>query len=701
MPKLGEAFVVIRAALGPLKSGLAAARSAVGKAMSTITSTVKKAMSLTYKWIKRAFVAISAAVMGSVYAFSKFEEQMANVSTMLDDHTMNFMPRYSKAIRQMSVDFGEGTASLSKGLYDILSASIAPAKALDVLAVAAKTARAGMTTTAVAADVLTTMLNAYGLSADKVGRVSDILFAIIKKGKTTFAELAPSIGKIAGVSAIAGLSMEQLGAAMATMTRVLPTEIAATSARAIVMGFLKPMESAKAAAQKFGFELSSATLKAIGLTGVLQKLKGATGEQLAEMFPNVRGLAGLAVALKKMETNLEDYHLMLNSAGLTQKAYEKMTGTLAHTLRRLKQSFIILATSIGSTLAPAFDFLTKITISSTEKAIEYLEKHKFAIMKWAVVVAARINFVRGVMQDFIVGAYKNWPETWKFMKDVAVGQIDVIWKSFNLGLSATLEIAINMFVAFGKSLGHIFGKIWSEFENRAMVAGQRSLAKKIEYEREYSKELKKLAKGTTGGGTLGRVIAPEAAKRYAAEKAREKVALAEKQGIFDVAFPTIPTDTWATVGKSVIKEFVPALAKAKAKLAEVQEKMVEIQKASSKGIKVPAYIKNLMSERRAEMRKLEKELLDQIDRMENAAKEATGAVGLPTGGVGGGAGGPMAAAGSGKVGFVGLRDAWGALAQSINKDRTQENILKEAQLTNKKLDTVNDNLDNFDLGVVT
>ena len=90
----------------------------------------------------------------------------------------------------MAVEFGESTEALTNGLYDILSASIPAEKALDVLTVAVKAAKAGMTDTATAADAITTVLNSYGLSAGRAQDVSDLLFTVVKRGKLTFADLS-------------------------------------------------------------------------------------------------------------------------------------------------------------------------------------------------------------------------------------------------------------------------------------------------------------------------------------------------------------------------------------------------------------------------------------------------------------------------------------------------------------------------------
>jgi len=93
-----------------------------------------------------------AAVVAGTKVFADFEEQMANVSTMLD-RPEKHMDRFRTAIRKMAVEFGESTEALAGGLYDILSASVAPQHALGVLEASVRAAKAGLTDTKTAADV--------------------------------------------------------------------------------------------------------------------------------------------------------------------------------------------------------------------------------------------------------------------------------------------------------------------------------------------------------------------------------------------------------------------------------------------------------------------------------------------------------------------------------------------------------------------
>lgn len=377
---LGALTVKIGADLKGLSVGLSRAVSQV-KSFSVRTQGYMKANAAAFKSIGRniaiAGAVISAFSYGSIKAFAGFEQEMANVSTMLDDVGMKQMPAFTDTIQDMSVEFGEATASLSKGLYDILSASVAPDKALGVLDASAKAAKAGLTDTGVAADAVTTILNAYSLEADKAGIVTDKLFAIVKRGKTTFGELAPNIGMVATTAAVAGLSLDELGATIATLTRAgLSTSEAITSVNGVLRAFLKPTDEAKELAHSLGFVLNTATLQSEGLYGVLQKLKGLSPEDLSVLAPRIQGLRGFSAALQQLEGYATDLQFMLNSLGMTQAAYDKNTATLTHSMDRAKQSFVFLGREIGLILAPAVEKISKFIISLTKNLREWSKEHK-------------------------------------------------------------------------------------------------------------------------------------------------------------------------------------------------------------------------------------------------------------------------------------------------------------------------------------
>jgi len=324
-------------------------------------------------------------------AFMDFERQMAQVSTMLDD-PQRHMKDFKAGIRRMAVEFGESTDALAGGLYDILSATIEPAKALDVLAASVKAAKAGLTDTATATDAIVTILNSYNLSADKAADVSDWLFAVVKKGRTDFAKLAPTIGMVASTASVAGVSLEELGAMIAVLTRNgVQTDNAITAINRTIATFLKPTDDAAAYARRLGFELSSATLKAEGIEGVFRRIANLPPDAVARLFPNIRALRGVLPALKKMDEFSGDVQLMADRAGKTEEAYRKMANTLSHQWQKMKQAAVIAFGHIGEAMREHLAAAAE-KITDWGKAVALFIKRNKAMIatvaKWTVIVAA-------------------------------------------------------------------------------------------------------------------------------------------------------------------------------------------------------------------------------------------------------------------------------------------------------------------------
>ncbi len=403
--RAGAAFIELYARDMLLARGLKRAQARLTAFGASVRAAGLKMVGLS--------AAFATPFVAGVKVYADFEQQMANVSTMLEQPE-KFMDKFRQGIRDMAIEFGESTDTLAGGLYDILSASVAPEKALQVLAVAAKAAKAGLSDTKTAADAITTVLNSYGLSADYAATVSDLLFKVVMRGKTTFAQLAPSIGNVATIAATAGVSLEEVGAALATMTRSgVQTENAVTALNAIISSFLKPTAEAEEYAKELGFEMSSTTLKTEGLAGVFKRISQLPPDAISKLFPNVRALKGVLPALKNMEGFTQDMAVMADRAGATEVAYGKMTKTMAHSFAQLKQSALVSLSIIGEALA------------------EPLEKLAGTLKRWG-----------GMIRDFLAGH-----------KELVVAAAKVV------GIVALVGAALITLGVAASALGYIFGGI--------------------------------------------------------------------------------------------------------------------------------------------------------------------------------------------------------------------------------------------------
>ncbi len=99
-------------------------------------------------------------------AAERFEGQMSRVSTMLRGDTAKGLSSMRDGLQQLAANSGVSTDQLSDGLYDVLSASIKAKDAMGVLGTATQAAVGGFVDVRTVADVTTTAINAYGLSAE-------------------------------------------------------------------------------------------------------------------------------------------------------------------------------------------------------------------------------------------------------------------------------------------------------------------------------------------------------------------------------------------------------------------------------------------------------------------------------------------------------------------------------------------------------
>ena len=140
---------------------------------------------------------------------------MATISTQVTDDMTGFMNQVMSITQEIPIKAPEA----AKALYSIVSAGHDGADGMKILEVSAKAAVGGLTETETAADAITTILNAYKMSAEEAGTVSDQLFTTVRLGKTTFGELGASIAQVAPIAAAYGISIDQVLGAVASLTK--------------------------------------------------------------------------------------------------------------------------------------------------------------------------------------------------------------------------------------------------------------------------------------------------------------------------------------------------------------------------------------------------------------------------------------------------------------------------------------------------
>ena len=294
-----------------------------------------------------------------------FDKNLTKIKALVGA-TEKDLQDFSSASKRMAKETGLSSKQTSEAMFFIASAGLEGAEAIAVLEAASKASAAGLGDVAQVADLATSALNAYGSETLSAEAATDVLTAAVREGKLNSEDLASSMGQVLPVASNMGVSFNEVGAAMAAMSRT-GTNAAqgATQLNSILSGLLKPTKQAEEALNLMG--LSSAGLKQQikdeGLLSVLETLKtefDKNSDAAAQVFPNIRALRGvLDLTGKSAETTKEIFNELNNAQGATKKAFEDTADSasfrLTKSLNGVKESFASVGAVLLESLLPIIE----------------------------------------------------------------------------------------------------------------------------------------------------------------------------------------------------------------------------------------------------------------------------------------------------------------------------------------------------------
>lgn len=305
-----------------------------------------------------AISAVAAAVYaGPVQAAQQYEKAIAKVGTIADTQEVP-LGTLSQQIMELSNKTGIAANAIADDVYNAISAGQKTGDAVNFVTNSTKLAKAGFAESSQTLDVLTTVLNAYGMSADKVSTVSDMLVQTQNKGKVTVGELASSMGKIIPTANASNVSLEQLCAGYAIMTS---KGIAAAETTTYMNSMLNELSKSgsttdKLLRQKMGgsFAELMASGKSLGeILGGIQEEASKSGLALSDMFSSSEaGKAAMSLLSNGVDGFNSSVQDMVNSVGATDSAFAKMEDTTEAKMEKAKNSIANLGIVLGQNLLP-------------------------------------------------------------------------------------------------------------------------------------------------------------------------------------------------------------------------------------------------------------------------------------------------------------------------------------------------------------
>jgi TP901 family phage tail tape measure protein len=300
----------------------------------------------------------AGVVVASLKVAGDFEAQLNTINTVAHAGVPE-LKAIGDSIRAIAKTTGTSTADLTQSYYDLVSAGIKTADATNVLTNANKLAIGGIGTTAEAVDLLTTAINSYGGDATKATEYTNAFAESVAAGKTTVAEIAESFAQVGPLAAQAGISVNEIAAALGVMTATgTKTPEAITQIRSALVALQKPTGELSKLQKDLGVDFEKMA-KDKGLAFAYNEMTKAAAKAGIPMAVLTGRIEGTQFAAQVAGSNFAKYTAELGKVEHASDGVGVAQAQMAERMKGLNPQIAILkaglkdaAITIGSVLLP-------------------------------------------------------------------------------------------------------------------------------------------------------------------------------------------------------------------------------------------------------------------------------------------------------------------------------------------------------------
>ncbi len=320
---------------------------------SGIEQGLKKLGGITKKGLKVAATAVagtSAALAGvatvAIKTGSDFEAQMSRVKAISGATEQEFAKLKEQAI-ELGADTAFSSGQAAEGMENLAAAGFTTNEILEAMPGLLDLAAASGEDLSNSSDIAASTLRGFGLVAEDVGHVADVLAENANRTNSSVAETGEAMKYIAPLARAAGISMEETAAAIGIMANAgIQGGQAGTTLRGALSRLSRPTEDMQEAMSELGVSFYDSEGKMLSLTDqvdVLGKaMEGMTDEQKNNYLVTLYGqeaLSGMLALINEGPESLESLTKAYTTCdGSAKKAAETMQDNLKGAVEQLSGS---------------------------------------------------------------------------------------------------------------------------------------------------------------------------------------------------------------------------------------------------------------------------------------------------------------------------------------------------------------------------
>ena len=422
---------------------------------------------------------------GAVKLATDFETSMTKIQTLVGTSAED-VDKLRQSVLDLSGETAQSPKDLADALFFIQSAGFKGQESLDILKVSAQGAAMGMGELTDIANASTSIMRGYAKEGMTATMATDLLHETLKQGKFEAAEFMNKIGQVIPTAASFGISFEQLGASVATMSKLSGDAAGSlTAVNQLMLQLNKPAgEQLEILEDLFGsYDVLNKELKA-NFMGTLQKIFiGLEGNdlQLTKVFGSARAVkAAFATAGLQAEVYAEVLDGMNESAGNVAEGFAVVSEKSLFKFNKALAELRVAAIELGAILLPLFTKIADIVADLASRFTNLSSKGKNSVL---MIVAALALLgpsltILGTLVTTIstlIGVFKTLtitlaPVLLLTLKWVAI--LAAVWFSINSIIKIFKDIwdtgkfAINSLVTLFGSLGDVITNLFNPEKRR-------------------------------------------------------------------------------------------------------------------------------------------------------------------------------------------------------------------------------------------
>lgn len=340
--------------------------------------------------------AVAAVGTASVKTAMDFDSQMSRVQAISGATGKEF-----DKLRQQAIDLGAssvyGATEAAEGMENLASAGFTVEETMAAMSGLLNLAASSGEDLATSADIAASAVRGFGLEASETAHVADVLAQNAAATNAAVADTGEALKYVAPVANTAGLSLEEVTAAIGIMANAgIQGSQAGTTLRGALTRLMKPTDAVATAMESLGVTAYDQNGKMKSLSTIVGDLRkataGLTEEEKQNRLATIFGTNALSGMMALINSSPEELAQMTeeleNCDGVAEAMAETMMDNTAGAIEEMNGALETAAIKIGDVLTPYVTMAAKKITELTEKFTNLSPETQKTILKVVGLVAA-------------------------------------------------------------------------------------------------------------------------------------------------------------------------------------------------------------------------------------------------------------------------------------------------------------------------